>query len=66
MGNSSSPVVQEQFSGFPGDKDAAIPQQQIGIGMTNPHEITETEELPRYAEELEGSLGVKRHELPVR
>lgn len=66
MGNSSSPVVQEQFSGFPGDKDAAIPQQQIGIGMTNPHEITETEELPRYAEELEGSLEVKRHELPVR
>ena len=65
MGNSSAPAGQELFSGFPGDKDAAIPQQQIGIGMTNQHVIIETEELPRYAE-LEGSSGAKRHELPGR
>ena len=59
------PAAGEQFHGFPGDKDPPAMQGQDKAGAVGPQEVDDKGELPRYAEELEGSPGVKKHELPA-
>ena len=39
---------------------------QDGAGAVGPQQSDDNGELPRYAEELQGSPGVKRHELPAQ
>ena len=65
MRSAPAPARQETFHGFPGDKDAAMSPQNDGNITMKAHELSKIEELPRYAEELEGSTGAKRHELPA-
>ena len=60
------PAAEEQFHGFPGDKDPSTMQEQGEAGTGGPQEVDDMGELPRYAEELQGSPGVKRHELPAQ
>ena len=62
----TAPVADEQFGGFPGDKDPSATRGQGGAGAVGSQELDENGELPRYAEELQGTPGVKRHELPAQ
>ena len=64
--NSTARVADEQFRGFPGDKDSSATRGQDGAGAVGPLESDNNGGLPRYAEELQGTPGVKRHELPAR
>ena len=60
------PAADEHFRGFPGDKDPSATQGQDGAGVVGTREPDDDGGLPRYAEELQGSPGVKRHELPAQ
>ena len=60
------PVADEQFRGFPGDKDPSATRGQAGAAAVGPQEPDNDGKLPRYAEELQGTPGVKRHELPAQ
>lgn len=60
------PAADVQFHGFPGDKDPSAMQGQDGAGAMGPQGMDDKGELPRYAEELQGSPGVKRHELSAQ
>ena len=60
------PGADEQFHGFPGDKDPSAMQRQEGAGAVGSQGSDDNGELPRYAEEMRGSPGVKRHELPAQ
>ena len=66
MKRNTIPVADEQFRGFPGDKDPSAMRGQDGAGAVGPQELADNKELPRYAEELQGTPGVKRHELPAQ
>lgn len=41
-------------------------QGQDGAGKLGPQESDDNGGLPRYAEELQGTPGVKRHEFPAQ
>ena len=41
-------------------------REQGGAGAVSPQEPDDGGELPRYAEELQGTPGVKKHELPAQ
>ena len=60
------PAAEEQFHGFPGDKDPSAMQEQDEAGAGGPQEVDDMGELPRYAEEMQGSPDVKRHEFPAQ
>jgi hypothetical protein len=58
-------TVQVHLQGFPVDEDIKMVHQQGNPTSTKSYNTADTEGLPSYAGELEGSLVVKRYELPA-